>query len=69
MDEADFSQAKEQALVVRRINAVRNRVLGKGSDTCIECGCDIPDKSRQAMPAAKTCVACQEAIEMTARGR
>ena len=32
---------------------------GEGSDECVECGDDIPEARRRAIPGVRTCVACQ----------
>ncbi len=32
---------------------------GEGADECDECGKDIPEKRRAAIPGVRTCVACQ----------
>lgn len=32
---------------------------GEGSDHCVECGEDIPEARRRALPGVHTCVACQ----------
>jgi phage/conjugal plasmid C-4 type zinc finger TraR family protein len=32
---------------------------GDGETHCVECGEEIPEARRRAMPGAKTCVACQ----------
>jgi phage/conjugal plasmid C-4 type zinc finger TraR family protein len=32
---------------------------GEASAYCVECGAEIPEARRRAMPGARTCVACQ----------
>jgi phage/conjugal plasmid C-4 type zinc finger TraR family protein len=32
---------------------------GEGTTHCVECGDEIPERRRQALPGATTCVACQ----------
>lgn len=32
---------------------------GEGETHCVECGEEIPEARRKAMPGARTCVACQ----------
>ena len=32
---------------------------GPGTEECVECGDDIPESRRRAIPGATTCVACQ----------
>lgn len=36
---------------------------GPGELYCIECGEEIPEARRKALPGVTTCVACQEAID------
>lgn len=33
--------------------------LGKGSEYCDECGEDIPQARRDALPGIRTCISCQ----------
>ena len=33
--------------------------VGEGSGRCIECGDEIPEARRRALPSAHTCVQCQ----------
>ena len=33
--------------------------MGEGAEHCVECGEDIPEARRKALPGATTCVACQ----------
>ena len=33
--------------------------VGEGTTHCVECGDEIPEKRRAALPAARTCVQCQ----------
>jgi phage/conjugal plasmid C-4 type zinc finger TraR family protein len=40
--------------------AARARMpAGEGSGECVECGDDIPEARRRALPGVRTCVACQ----------
>ena len=32
---------------------------GEGTTQCVECGDEIPEARRRALPGARTCVACQ----------
>ncbi len=34
---------------------------GEGATHCLECGEEIPEARRRAMPGARTCVGCQSA--------
>ena len=40
--------------------AARARLpAGEGTDQCVECGDEIPEARRRALPGARTCVQCQ----------
>jgi phage/conjugal plasmid C-4 type zinc finger TraR family protein len=40
--------------------AARARMpTGEGTDHCVECGEEIPEARRRALPGARTCVQCQ----------
>jgi len=41
------------------LNARSRMPAGEGSAECVECGEDIPEARRRAMPGATTCVQCQ----------
>jgi phage/conjugal plasmid C-4 type zinc finger TraR family protein len=42
------------------VKAARARLpAGEGTTHCIECGEEIPEARRKALPGARTCVACQ----------
>ena len=48
--------------VLDAVLAARARLPdGEGADECVECGDDIPQARRRALPGARTCVACQSA--------
>ena len=36
---------------------------GEGPTQCVECGEDIPEGRRRAVPGVRTCVACQSALD------
>lgn len=36
---------------------------GESEPRCVECGEEIPEARRRALPGVKTCVACQAAID------
>jgi len=36
---------------------------GEGEVFCVECGEEIPEARRRAMPGARTCVACQSELD------
>lgn len=39
---------------------------GEGEATCVECGEDIPEARRRALPGARTCMPCQSARDTSA---
>lgn len=41
------------------LNARSRMPAGDGTAECVECGEDIPEARRRAMPGATTCVQCQ----------
>jgi phage/conjugal plasmid C-4 type zinc finger TraR family protein len=42
------------------VKAARARLpAGEGTTHCIECGDEIPEPRRRALPGVRTCVACQ----------
>ena len=46
--------------VMDAVLAARARLAGgEGETHCVECGEEIPEKRRMAMPGARTCVSCQ----------
>ena len=46
--------------VTDAVLAARARMpSGVGTAECVECGEDIPEARRRALPGARTCVACQ----------
>jgi phage/conjugal plasmid C-4 type zinc finger TraR family protein len=40
-------------------NAEARIPIGEGTPDCVECGDEIPEARRKAMPGATTCVQCQ----------
>jgi phage/conjugal plasmid C-4 type zinc finger TraR family protein len=43
------------------VSRIRSRLpQGEGSDTCAECGEEIPLARRKALPGVRLCVACQQ---------
>jgi phage/conjugal plasmid C-4 type zinc finger TraR family protein len=42
------------------VMAARARLpAGEGETHCVECGDEIPERRRQAIPGVRTCVSCQ----------
>jgi phage/conjugal plasmid C-4 type zinc finger TraR family protein len=51
---------KDAVLAARaRLAAAAGGLSGGGETHCVECGEEIPEARRRAMPGARTCVACQ----------
>ena len=50
------------------VSAARARMpQGPSAEYCDECGEDIPEKRRLALPGVRTCVACQSARDASVR--
>jgi phage/conjugal plasmid C-4 type zinc finger TraR family protein len=49
----------EDTIVDGVLTARARLPVGDGSTHCIECGEEIPEARRRALPGAHTCVACQ----------
>jgi len=50
--------------VVDGVLRARSRLpTGEGEAHCVECGEEIPAARRRALPGARTCIACQSAID------
>lgn len=48
------------------LEAARNRMpTGPSLEECEECGEDIPDKRRAAVPGVRTCIACHQNRDRT----
>lgn len=46
--------------VVDAVNSARARIpAGESAEQCDECGDDIPEGRRRALPGVRTCVRCQ----------
>jgi phage/conjugal plasmid C-4 type zinc finger TraR family protein len=41
------------------LNARARLPAGEGTSHCVECGDEIPEARRRALPGATTCIACQ----------
>jgi phage/conjugal plasmid C-4 type zinc finger TraR family protein len=55
--------------VMDAVLAARARLAaaeGEGESHCVECGEEIPEGRRRALPGARTCVSCQSARDARA---
>ena len=60
MDEAQFEQAQlRQEQAVQQAIANRVQYRGESAEDCDECGTDIPEARRLAVPGCRFCVECQ----------
>lgn len=66
-DEVDISTDRILQAAEERTAAIRASLQGEGQGWCEECGVDIPEARRAAMPSAIRCAPCQEIAE--AKGR
>ena len=57
-------QDQIDASVEDAVNRARSKLpSGPGRRDCEECGAEIPEARRKAVPGVRLCVACQEAID------
>ena len=60
-DECDIAQdMQELHLKIAIDNARGRRTCGDSQDYCEECGDEIPEARRRAIPGVRLCVSCQE---------
>ena len=60
-------QDQIDATVKDAIRRAQSRLpQGPGLSHCAECGAEIPQSRRQALPSARLCVSCQEAQDREA---
>jgi len=67
--------ARDGAVQDQIDDTVRDAVLrartmmpaGESAEYCDDCGEDIPERRRQALPGTRTCVACQSIRDATLR--
>lgn len=70
MDDIDRAQAINEQLQADAMRDWRQRQqTGPGLTECEECGDEIPEKRRQAIPGCRLCVECQGALERARGGR
>jgi phage/conjugal plasmid C-4 type zinc finger TraR family protein len=61
---ADLHLTEALAAHHRRVDAIR---ATHGGDACDQCGDEIPERRRQAVPGCRYCIDCQRAIEQGRR--
>lgn len=70
MDEIDRAQAINEQLQGDALAAWhRRQQAGPSASECEECGDEIPEKRRQAVPGCWLCIECQRALEQAQRRR
>lgn len=64
MDQFDKAQQLDALYLENAINAVLTAPEGvPGQDVCIDCGEEIPEKRRRAVPGCTRCLDCQQLHE------
>ena len=66
-DDADFASPYILRAAEERTAQIQASLQGEGQDWCEECGVDIPEARRAAIPNAIRCAPCQQVAE--AKGR
>jgi len=71
MDQFDRATQLEEAARAIALAKVLARTQGAGESLhhCIDCGVDIPEARRRAVPGCQRCVDCQAEVERSAVGR
>lgn len=67
-DEVDLANDKADAERDRLVGKARGEISGLGELYCVDCGTEIPAARRQANPAARRCIDCQELAEDHSKG-
>ena len=57
--EGAVSEQIEDTIADGVLNARARLPGGEGADHCVECGGEIPEARRRALPGAHTCIECQ----------
>ena len=64
-DEIDMAQARieiDLELAIRAARGVKPAAV-ESAEECQECGCEIPQQRRDALPGVQTCVDCAVELE------
>lgn len=69
MDENQYEQAEklQQAQIEAGISRIQ-RYEGESLSECAECGDEIPEGRRVAVPGVQHCVSCAQLIDLKANG-
>lgn len=51
---------------IRRARRVAHSMTGQSEEFCLDCGAEIPEARRRAIPGCKRCVDCQSMREASA---
>ena len=62
-DQIDISTSE----AIARVRAATPQLVGESARECVECGEDIPENRRKALPGVKLCVDCQSERDQTRR--
>ena len=62
MNEDQFERAEQLARIAEKagIQAVKDKLKPNGIKECIDCGAEIPEARKLAMPSAVRCIICEE---------
>lgn len=64
MDDVDVANQLEEARIFKGLVAIKNEVTQVNEDDyCMDCGDEIDEDRRRAMPSAKRCLNCQKQWE------
>lgn len=66
-DVFDVAQANEERSRDIALSKVVGALKGQGREDCEDCGEDIPDERRKAVPSATRCIGCQQRFERSTR--
>ena len=70
MDEIDRAQGINEQIQSDALDAHRRRrSVGGGLEECEDCGEQIPERRRKAVPGCTRCVDCQQKLEWIERRR
>ncbi|MDM9647734.1 TraR/DksA C4-type zinc finger protein [Rhizobium sp. S163] len=65
-DLAEIRAEEEREAEIKRAGAALKRT---GNTECDDCGGEIAETRRRALPSARRCIHCQEHFELHAKGR